>query len=213
MLHNLQSHPFASKTVAALRNKTTKPPEFRRALNRLGKLLSYEIAKELDLIEKEVESPLGIANFHDFKDEISVVAVLRAALPMAEGVIEEFENAHIGFFSASRGEMLDNQGKDFEIDITYSKLPNLSNHIAIIVDPMLATASTLLHVIKAVKQQKPKKVIIVCAIASEYGINRVKESHPDVNIYTGAVDAILNEKGYIVPGLGDAGDRAFNTEH
>ncbi len=179
----------------------------------MGKLLSYEIATELDLVEKEVESPLGTATFHDFKDEISVVAVLRAALPMAEGVIEEFENAHIGFFSASRSQMLDDQGRDFEIDITYSKLPNLSNHIAIIVDPMLATASTLLHVIKAVKAQQPKKVIIACAIASEYGIQRIQENHPDVEIYTGTVDAILNEKGYIVPGLGDAGDRAFNTEH
>ncbi|RMG31005.1 MAG: uracil phosphoribosyltransferase, partial [Methanobacteriota archaeon] len=208
MLHNLQSHPFASKTVAVLRNKETQPPQFRRALNRLGKLLSYEIAQKLDLVKKEVESPLGKANYHDFKDEISVIAILRAALPMAEGVIEEFENAHIGFFSASRSKMLDEKGRDFEIDITYSKLPNLNNHIAIIVDPMLATASTLLHVIQAVKEGKPKKVIIACAIASEYGIKRVQENHPDVEIYTGAIDAVLNEKGYIVPGLGDAGDRA-----
>ncbi len=213
MLVNLENHPFVSKTVAVLRDKNTEPPRFRQALRRLGEMASYEIAKELEVLEREVESPLGIAKYVDLKDDIAVVAILRAALPMAEGVLNGFEYAHMGFFSASREEMIDDKGRDFKINVAYRKLPEIKNHITIVVDPMLATASTLLQVISTIKAGNPKRIFIVSAIASKFGVERILEKHPDVEIYAAAVDEQLNEMGYIVPGLGDAGDRAFNTHH
>jgi uracil phosphoribosyltransferase len=107
--------------------------------------------------------------------------------------------------------MLKDGGKDFRIDCTYTSIPYLGDNIAIIVDPMLASGSTVLFLLNEIKNQEPKKIIILCAIASKYGIERILKQYPDVLILAGTIDPILNENGYIVPGLGDAGDRAFNT--
>ncbi|MBA7585432.1 Uracil phosphoribosyltransferase [subsurface metagenome] len=110
----------------------------------------------------------------------------------------------------SKMKMLE-KGRDFRIDGTYVNIPYLEDKVAIIVDPMLASGSTILYILNIIKEQKPKKIIILCAIASQYGIERIQSKFQDSIIIAGAVDSILNEKGYIIPGLGDAGDRAFNT--
>ncbi|MHA1953454.1 MAG: uracil phosphoribosyltransferase [Candidatus Heimdallarchaeaceae archaeon] len=200
-----------SEAIGRLRDKQTAPASFRIILKRIGSFLAYEVSRYLDTKTSSVESPLGTANFDELKDDIVVVSILRAALPMSEGVLEIFSDASVGVVSTSRGKMLETDGTDFRIDCTYTSIPFLEDKVAIIVDPMLASGSTMLFLLKQLVNQKPKKIIILCAIAAKFGIEKILEHYPEVLILAGAIDPILNEKGYIVPGLGDAGDRAFNT--
>jgi len=203
---------LVSQVVGTLRNKETEPAEFRFNLQKLGTYLAYEAARYFDHVEEKVETPLGVAEVRKIRDNIVVVAILRAALPMAEGVINQFSRASMGVVSASRGKMLREGGKEFRIDVPYINIPYLDeSNVAIIVDPMLASGSTMLFILDHLYQQKPKKIVVLSAIASEYGINRILDKYPETIILTGDIDKELNEKGYIVPGLGDAGDRAFNT--
>ncbi len=200
-----------SEIIGKLRDKQTNPADFRINLKRIGNYLTYEAAKFLETEIMQIETPLGEADFKKIKTNIVVITILRAALPMSEGVLEVLPNAKAGLISASRGKKLRDDGKDFRIDCTYSSIPYLEDKIAIVVDPMLASGSTLLFTLQQIKKQKPLRIIVLCAIASQFGIERIQKEFPEVNILAGAVDKELNEKGYIVPGLGDAGDRAFNT--
>jgi uracil phosphoribosyltransferase len=211
MFYDLGDRVLISKTISILRNEKTDAESFRYALKRLGRQIAFVIADTLKTSEKKVKTPLGLATYHELSDEITIIGILRAALPMTEGMASEFMEAHIGFISASRGKMIDQNGRKFEIDTSYTKLPHIENHVVIIVDPMLASGSTLLYVLEKVRRKRPKRIIVACAIAATYGIERIEKAFPDVEIFAGAIDRILNEKGYIVPGLGDAGDRAFNT--
>lgn len=213
MVKSFETVPLISKTIANLRNKLTAPPEFRKQLFQLGRYLAYELSKELPTETKTVEGPFGKADYIDVGNGLVILGVLRAALPMAEGVFEEFPEAQIGFLSASRGSMIDNQGKEFEIDTSYAKVPNCTNKTVLIVDPMLASASTLLKIIEGIQEQQPEKILIISAIGTNYGIQRIENKYPQVQIFIGIIDPVLNEIGYIIPGLGDAGDRAYNTEH
>lgn len=139
-----------------------------------------------------------------------LIAILRAALPLVEGFSEVFEEAPIGFVVAKRKEKSGSESIDFDVEITYIKIPTIENRIVIIPDPMLATSSTLITVLdKILKYGKPKRIIFCGVIASKYGINRIKSVYPHVEIYTVAIDEKLDSHGFIVPGLGDAGDRAF----
>ncbi len=210
-MYKILSNPLASTIVARLRDKNTPPQDFRYFLFKLGRFLIYEAVTSIDVKSEQVTTPLGVATYNKLADQITVVGILRAALPMIDGVVEELPASHIGLISASRGKMLDENGKNFEILTNYSKIPPIENHIVFLVDPMLASASTLLSAMAEIKANKPKKVIILCAIAAKFGIQRLEKAFPDIEIYAGAVDDILNDHGYIVPGLGDAGDRAFNT--
>lgn len=200
-----------SKIVANLRNEDTQPPDFRKNLFKLGQPMAYEVSKTLPTMSKMVTSPLGEAQYLDFNTDIVIVGILRACLPMAEGVFDEFPEAIFGLLSASRGKKISDDGKDFEIKATYVKIPPCKDKTVLVVDPMLATASTMLKLLKLIEDENPDKIIVIGAIASKYGIDRVTESHPNVDVYIAAIDSKLNEKGYIIPGLGDAGDRAFNT--
>ena len=200
-----------SEATGKLRDKNTSPAQFRITLKRMGNFLAYEASKHFDTKISSVETPLGKANFEEQKDDIVVISILRAALPMSEGVLEILPDAAVGVISTSRGKMLENDGTDFRIDCAYINIPYLEEKVAIIVDPMLASGSTMLFLLKQIENQKPKKIIILCAIAAKFGIERILEHYPEALILAGAIDPILNDKGYIVPGLGDAGDRAFNT--
>ena len=216
MAKSYESVPLISKTIANLRNKQTAPPKFRRNLFQLGRYLAYEISRgeELPKEKKIVEGPFGKADYIDVGDNLVILGVLRAALPMTEGVFEEFPEASIGFLSASRGTMIGEKGKDFEINVSYVKIPHCTGKIVLIVDPMLASASTLLKIIDHVLKDKPEKILVVSAIGTDYGIERIEKKFGEkVAIYIGIIDPVLNEIGYIIPGLGDAGDRAYNTEH
>ena len=211
LINGTETNTLISEVVGILRDKNTIPAIFRLNLHRLGGYLAYEASKLLDTRIDTVTTPLGDAKVKTLKDQVVIITILRAAMPMSEGVLEQFSNASVGVISASRGKKLDEEGKDFRIDCTYLNIPYLENKVALIVDPMLASGSTILFLLENIKKQKPKRVIILCAIASEYGIERIQKQFPEVDIVTGDIDKELNEKGYIIPGLGDAGDRAFNT--
>lgn len=214
MAKSFEKVPLISKTIANLRNKETAPPDFRRNLFQLGRYLAYEISKELQTDKRIVEGPFGKAEYIDVQHDLVILGVLRAALPMTEGVFEEFPDASIGFLSASRESMIGKKdGKDFQINMSYVKIPNCAEKTVLIVDPMLASASTLLLIIEKIQSLNPAKILVIGAIGTEYGIKRIEQKFPKVKIYIGIVDPVLNEIGYIIPGLGDAGDRAYNTEH
>ncbi len=200
-----------SEAVGKIRNKDTTPADFRINLKRIGSYLAYEASKFLETEELSTETPLGIAYFNKIKNNIVIITILRAAIPMSEGVLEVLHRAKVGIISAARGKQLQDDGKDFRIDSMYSNIPILEGKNVIIVDPMIASGSTLTFTLKEIKNKKPLKIIVLCAIASQFGIERIQEEFPEVIILVGAIDKELNEKGYIVPGLGDAGDRAFNT--
>ena len=213
MARSFEQVPLISKTIANLRNKQTAPPEFRRNLFQLGRYLAYEISKILPTDKHIVETPLGKAEYIDVAHDLVILGVLRAALPMTEGVFEEFQEAHIGFLSASRGSMIGERGREFEINISYVKVPECKGKTVLIVDPMLASASTLLKIIEKIQSYEPAKILVISALGTEYGIKRIEQSFPHVEIFIAVIDPVLNDVGYIVPGLGDAGDRAYNTVH
>ena len=206
-----KNNVIISEIISKLRDKNTVPTDFRLNLRRLGNFLAFEAAKHLDSKTDTVQTPLGEAKYDEIVDNIVIVSILRAALPMSDGVHETLPNAALGVISASRGKKLQEDGKDFRIDCTYTNIPYLENNVAVIVDPMLASGSTLLFLLKQIETQKPKKIIVLCAIASQYGIERIIAHNSDIIIIAGDIDSVLNERGYIIPGLGDAGDRAFNT--
>ncbi|MHA1622593.1 MAG: uracil phosphoribosyltransferase [Candidatus Heimdallarchaeaceae archaeon] len=206
-----KSNIIISQLIGKIRDKETDAASFRSYLKKLGCFLAYECSKFFDSEKCSVETPLGKAEYNKVKSKIVVISILRAALPMAEGVLEVLPESAFGVISASRGVKLKEDGSDFRIDCTYLNIPYIEEKIVIVVDPMLASGSTLAYVLEQIKNQKPSKIIVLCAISSIFGVQRLLKLHPGTIILTGAIDEKLNEKGYIVPGLGDAGDRAFNT--
>ncbi|MHA1818868.1 MAG: uracil phosphoribosyltransferase [Promethearchaeota archaeon] len=213
MIHDFSDNAIISEVIARLRNKETRPPEFREKLHKLGMFLAYEYSKDLPSIIDEIETPLAIAKYKKINCEIVVIGILRAALPMVDGVMDIFYNAHLGVVSAARKKMIQENGKDFEIETGYWKIPDTKDKYVVIVDPMLASGSTLLTLLDNLKKEEslPANISVFCAIAAKYGVDRIIEKYSDVNIFAGVIDKTLNSHGYIVPGLGDAGDRAFNT--
>ncbi|MGC9011942.1 uracil phosphoribosyltransferase [Thermogladius sp.] len=212
-------HPYIQVVLTTLRDKNIRQIEFRKAMVRLGRAMGFEITRDLELERVEVETPLGVktegVRFKDM-DKVVIITVLRAGMPMTEGLIKIFYNARQGVVSARRVEEKGMRAdKTFDVEITYVRLPKISSEdTVIIVDPMLATGSTIREVLKIVlSKSRPRKVFVVGAIATPLAIDRVREVveeyNLDATIYTAAVDPTVNEKGYIVPGLGDAGDRAF----
>ncbi|MDH5403741.1 MAG: uracil phosphoribosyltransferase [Candidatus Heimdallarchaeota archaeon] len=201
------------ESLAKIRDENTIPAEFRKHLRRIGRYLIYEVGKNLEVIDTITKTPIAEAATQKIKHEVVIISVLRAALPMVDAILEEVDNSSLGVISASRDLMKSEDGTEFEIKADYVKLPTLENKVAIIVDPMLATGSTIKYLLGLISDQNPAKIIIISAIASKYGINLIESKYPAVEIYTAVTDEILNEKGYIVPGLGDAGDRACNTPH
>jgi uracil phosphoribosyltransferase len=212
-------HPYIQVVLTTLRDKNIGQIEFRKAMVRLGRAMGFEITRDLELERVEVETPLGVktegVRFKDM-DKVVIITVLRAGMPMTEGLIKIFYNARQGVVSARRVEEKGMRAdKTFDVEITYVRLPKISSEdTVIIVDPMLATGSTIREVLKIVlSKSRPRKVFVVGAIATPLAIDRVREVveeyNLDATIYTAAVDPTVNEKGYIVPGLGDAGDRAF----
>ncbi|WP_069807276.1 uracil phosphoribosyltransferase [Vulcanisaeta thermophila] len=208
-------HPLAQAILTTLRDRNTRQIEFRKGLVRLGRLIGYEIVKSMDVETVEVETPLGVkargVRIRDL-DHVVIVQVLRAAMPLVEGLVKIFANARMGVVSARRVEETHRPGSlDFDVEITYVKVPRImEDDVLIVADPMLATGSTITSVLSHVlKYGNPKRTLVVSVISTKYGIDRVLSRYPFVEIYTVAIDPEINEKGYIMPGLGDAGDRAF----
>ncbi|MGC9107186.1 MAG: uracil phosphoribosyltransferase [Infirmifilum sp.] len=203
--------PAAKVILSRLRDKNTSKQEFRRLLFKAGFISAVEISREIPLKEYTISTPLNVETKAFRFEEISVIGVLRAALPMVWGMLEVFEEADVGFLSAKRKEA-ESAPPDYrmDVDISYESIPS-KNAVIVIVDPMLATGSTLAKVIKRVRQKvNPSRFIVSSLISTNIGIQRILQTDPSSIIYTFAVDPQLNSKAFIVPGLGDAGDRAFN---
>lgn len=183
---------------------------FRRNLERLGEVAAYEISKMLEFTEKEIQTPLGISVCKVLKDQPVLATILRAGLPMHQGMLNYFDGADNAFISAYRKHHRDGS---FDISLEYVSCPDLTDRVLILCDPMLATGASLVKTIQFLKDEGiPKTIHIVCAIACTVGIEYVKREIPQVTIWCGDIDEELTAKSYIVPGLGDAGDLAFGTK-
>ena len=186
---------------------------FRRNIERIGEIMAYEISKSLLYKPHSVETPLGIKKTEIIEESIVICSVLRAGLPFHTGFLNCLDQAENGFISAAR--FHPNNDDEFEILVQYEALPNLTDKTVLLVDPMLATGHSLIAVIeKTIAIHKPKKIIIAAVIAAPEGIDYLKEKLPSSceEIWIAAIDSHLNEKKYIVPGLGDAGDLAFGNK-
>lgn len=213
MLFNLnQQNTIANCFVAEMRDAVIQLDRmrFRRNLERLGEVLAYEISKTLQYRETEVETPLGIANVFLPSDRVVLATILRAGLPLHQGLLNFFDNADNAFVSAYRAHHKDGS---FEIKLEYASCPDLEDAVLVLADPMLATGASIVLTLQELQHfGTPKAVHIVTAIASTNGIEHLQRNFPNVRIWTGAVDDELTAKSYIVPGMGDAGDLAFGSK-
>jgi len=199
--------------IAELRNIHIQKDamRFRRNLERVGEILSYEMSKQLTYVSKKIETPLGRKEVFLPTDDLVLGSVLRAGLPLHLGVLNYFDSIENAFISAYRSHK---PNGDFDIVVEYLAAPNLKNKILILVDPMLATGKSLVSVYEALLSHgKPKEVHLISVIGSKAGVEHVKDKFPEnTNLWIATVDEELNSKGYIVPGLGDAGDLAFGLK-
>lgn len=206
----LVDHPFAQQELLVLRDKNTNSVRFRKGLVRIGRICGYELMRLLGKRTVTVTTPLGRCRGRIVAGkDIVIIGVLRAAMPMVEGLLKAFPEARLGLVGARRIETGD--GLDFKIEMNYLKIPKMSRDTVLIVaDPMLATGSTLIKLWHdQLSKLGQKKTFFLSVLSSKYGIKAIGRVAPGANLVTLAVDKRLNRKGYIVPGLGDAGDRAF----
>lgn len=214
MIINLsENHSLVSNWASELRDVTVQNDRlrFRRNLERIGEVAAYEISKQLPFSEVEIQTPLGTHSSKVISQQPVLATILRAGLPLHHGMLNYLDKADNAFISAYRKHHNDGS---FEISLDYMSCPNLTDRVVIISDPMLATGSSLVKTIQFMKiEHQPKSIHVVCAIASTIGIEFIKrECGDDITIWCGDIDDELTAKGYIVPGLGDAGDLAFGTK-
>lgn len=213
MVRNLsQNYSILCDWISEIRDVTRQSDRmrFRRNLERIGELAAIEISKELEFTERDVQTPLGISTCKVLMEQPVLATILRAGLPLHQGLLNIFDQADNAFISAYRKHQADGS---FEISMEYIASPELDGRTLIISDPMLATGASLVKTIQFLREDgKAKKIHIVVAIACSVGIEYVLRTEPSVTIWCGAIDEELTAKGYIVPGLGDAGDLAFGTK-
>ena len=214
MVHHLsEKHSLLSNWIAELRDVQIQKDRmrFRRNIERIGEVIAYEMSKQMAHKVVNTTTPLGTHASKILMEQPVIATVLRAGLPMHQGMLNYFDKADNAFISAYRKHHPDGS---FEISVEYLSCPDLNNRILIIADPMLATGASLVETIQAItKTQKPKEIHIAVAIASKKGIETVQAAlGMDTSIWCGDIDDVLNDKSYIVPGLGDAGDLAYGTK-
>lgn len=204
---NIIDHPLIQHKLTIMRKKETSSADFRKLLEEITMLMGYEATRDLPLEDVEIETPIQkTVGKRLTGKKIAIVPVLRAGFGMVQGLLDLIPSARIGVIGLYRDpETL----KPVEY---YCKLPNIENRSFIIVDPMLATGGSSVAAIQMLKDRCVKDIRLMCLVAAPEGVDTVNKAHPDVKIYTAAVDECLNEHGYIVPGLGDAGDRIFGTK-
>ena len=201
-------HPLVQHKLSLMRDQATSTAEFRRLLREISQLLAYEITRHLPMTTKQVETPMEMmdAPVLDGK-KLALISILRAGNGLLDGVLELIPSARVGFVGLYRDE------ETLEPVQYYFKVPDgLDDRLVIAVDPMLATGNSSAAAIDLLKQAGATNIRFLCLLASPEGVARMKEAHPDVPIVTASLDRQLNDKGYIIPGLGDAGDRMFGTK-
>jgi len=198
-------HPLAGHLLAQLRDEGTEPPVFRTLAKRLAFAIALEAIRELPTTDIRVRTPLEETDGRVLGDLVAV-PILRAGLGMLEAVTELFPEVAVGYIGLERDEA------SLEPQSYYRKLPPVQGRHVLVLDPMLATGGSGSAATGAVKEGGPASIAFVCVVAAPEGIRKMEADHPDVPIFTAAIDRQLNERGYIVPGLGDFGDRLFGTE-
>ncbi|MGZ4090982.1 MAG: uracil phosphoribosyltransferase [Bacteroidia bacterium] len=213
MVINLsEEHSLVSNYLAELRDVEIQEDRarFRRNLEKIGEISAYEISKKLSWVEKEVTTPLGTSTCKVLEKQPILATILRAGLAMHTGLLNYFDKADNAFISAYRKH---NPDGTFEISLDYISCPEMENRVVIISDPMLATGSSLVKTIHFIREEgNPSEIHIVCALACTVGIEYVLRAEPKAVIWCGDIDDELTAKGYIVPGLGDAGDLAYGVK-
>jgi len=201
-------HPLIQRDITILRDRKTTNDQFRQTLSRIAGMMAFQVTKDFDLKSINVTTPLETTKGFHLRDQIVVVPVLRAGLGMVEGFLNVLPEARVGHVGLYRNEET-LQPVDY-----YSKFPRqLSKALVILIDPMLATGGSATAAITFLKNKGSKNIRIVCLVAAPEGVKVVTQHHPDVHIFCASLDRECNDRGYILPGLGDAGDRIFGTEN
>ena len=201
-------HPLIKHKIAILRDKNTGMKEFRELVEEITTVMTYESMRDVELVPVRVETPLEVTTQYKVREEsVAIVPILRAGLGMVNGVHKVFPTARVGHIGMYRDE------QTFEPKEYYCKLPDgIENTTVILVDPMLATGGSAVDALDALKKRGCKNIKFMAIIGAPEGIKKVAEAHPDVTVYVSTLDRCLNENKYILPGLGDAGDRLFGTK-
>lgn len=215
MVHELvKQRSVAEQFIAELRNVDVQrdPLRFRRNLERIGEVIAYELSRTLEYVEQEVTTPLGVAQVHTLREQPVLATILRAGLPMHQGMLNYFDRADNAFVSAYRKHR---KGSDsFDIEVEYLSSPSLEDRVLVLCDPMLATGQSMTLVYRALlRLGKPKALHVVSAIASAEGLDHAQRHLPvGTRFWIGAIDEEMTAQAYIVPGLGDAGDLAYGAK-
>ena len=202
----LIEHPLVKRDLTIIRDKNTSTENFREAVKRISNILAAEISINFETIQIKIETPLEKTNGYKLLHDVVLVPVLRAGLGMVNGFLELIPDAKVGHIGLQRNE------ETLEPVEYYYKTPkNINDAMVILLDPMLATGGSASEAIKYLKQRSASKIIFACIVAAPEGVSKLQHDHPDIKIFAAALDRKLNNKGYILPGLGDAGDRTFGT--
>ena len=200
-------HPLIKHKLALMRDKNCNTKDFRTYLDEIAELMAYEICRDLPTRDIEVETPLAKTIGQEISKEIVIVPILRAGIGLLDGIRRLVPTAKVGFIGLYR------DSKTLMPVEYFAKFPKeLGESVVMVVDPMLATGGSAKDAIDMIKQRGAKDIKLVCLVGAPQGVEVIQENHPDVDIYLAALDNELNDHGYIVPGLGDAGDRIFGTK-
>lgn len=204
----VMDHPLIQHKIGYIRRKDTGTKDFRQTISEIANLICYEATRELKLADVEIETPICKTTVKELAGKkLAIVPILRAGLGMVDGMLELIPAAKVGHIGLYR------DPETLEPVEYYCKLPaDCAQREVFVVDPMLATGGSSVAAIRMLKEKGCKNIHFMCIIAAPEGVERMKKEHPDVDIYIGALDEKLNDHGYIVPGLGDAGDRIFGTK-
>lgn len=205
---HIMDHPLVAHKLTIMRDKDTSVKDFRELVSEIGMLITYEATRDLPLTSKHIETPIcGMDAPTLAGKKVAVVPILRAGLGLVDGVLRMVPSARVGHIGMYRDE------ETLEPHVYFCKMPkDIAERDIMIVDPMLATGGSAAAAISEMKSRGCKNIKLLVLVAAPEGIRCIREAHPDVDIYAGALDDHLNERGYIVPGLGDAGDRIFGTK-
>ena len=203
----VSTHPLVLHKLALLRSELTEPKKFRELVREIAQLLFYEATQDLSLAPLTVQTPLAPADGHEVAERIGIMPILRAGLGMSEAVVDILPTVHVWHLGLYRDH------ETLEAVEYFFKAPeSIDERLVIVVDPMLATGNSAIAAIDTLKSRGATNIRFLCLLAAPEGIKSFRAHHPDVPVYTASIDRQLNEKGYIVPGLGDAGDRMYGTK-
>ena len=202
------NHPLITHKLSFMRDEKTGHKEFRENLDEIASLMAYEICRDLPVTEVDIKTPMGLCHTTRLANEIILVPILRAGMGLVNGILNLIPTAKVGFIGLYRDE------KTLQPVEYFAKFPNkdITDGVCLVLDPMLATGGSAIAAVDMIKKRGAKNIKMVCLVGAPEGVEAFEKAHPDVDLYLAALDEKLNDIGYIVPGLGDAGDRIYGTK-